>query len=212
MRRLWLVTSSGAGVLALGLGSLGAAAAGAAPSPKAHSDQVITVMKTDPGGVGLQGAVFTLYPWHGSTDLSSPLMTATSDSSGRAVFDLEGHHNYAVVETKAPANYNLSSSAPVVVKTAHQTNTKRSDDRANVKESAKVTFVDTPIVTPPPPPENQSSGGGTSGSNQAAVPGATTVHTGGLWAGSGPYAVGAMLLGSSILGTGLLLRRRRLVS
>ena len=209
MRRPMLATCGAVGVFALGLGSFGAVVAGAAPKP--HSDQVITVKKVAADtGAPLAGAVFTLYRWHGSVDLSSAVATATSGSNGVAVFNLEGHHNYAVAETVAPQHYQLPTSPPVVVKTAHETNTKGSDDPANVKESQTVTFTDAPVpTTPPSTPSGPPTSPGTGSSRGSAIAGATTVHTGALWSGSAPYAAGAAMLGGSLLGTGLLMRRRR---
>ena len=219
MRRPWLVVVGGVGTAAL-LASPLALAAGATGKP--HSDQVITATKTaSDTGAPLAGAVFTLYPWHGTCDLSKPLATATSDSTGKAVFNLEGHHNYCVAETTAPAGYRLTSTGPQVVKTAHSTNGKGADDPANVKESATVVFTDDPVVTPPTTPTTTiptspttpptaGSGGTTGGSSTggSSTSGATTVHTGEPWAGSAPYALGAGLAGASMLGAGLLVRRR----
>ena len=211
------------GVLALVLSPLAAGVARAAPKP--HSDQVITVTKTAAGtGAPLAGAVFTLYKWHGSPDLSSVVATATSDSNGHAVFNLEGHHNYWVVETAAPSGYVLPTSGQLV-KTSHSTNAKGQDDRANVKESEAATFVDqatgggghdNPPVTTPTGGNGGTTGGGgsstgaTTSAGGGIVPQATTVHTGLPWAGSTPYALGAGALGMSLLGTGLVLRRRQL--
>ncbi|HUO49682.1 MAG TPA: prealbumin-like fold domain-containing protein, partial [Acidimicrobiales bacterium] len=147
MKRHWLVLAGGIGALTL-VASVGQVAAGAAGKP--HSDQVITVTKTAAGsGAPLGGAVFTLYKWHGTCDFSSVVATATSNSAGVATFNLEGHHNYCVVETTPPAGYLLPTTGPVVVKTAHSTNSKGTDDPANVKESATVAFVDTAQAVAP---------------------------------------------------------------
>jgi hypothetical protein len=207
------------GAMAMGV-STGGVAAAATATP--HSDQIITLAKSAAeSGAPLAGAVFTLYRWHGSCDLSKVVTTATSDAGGKAVFAMEGHHNYCVAETTAPAGYLLSGGAPVVVKTAHQTNAKGGDDPANVKESVTVAFVDTaqttapttPPTTIPPgttPPTAAVTGGGTSPAS-TAVTGATTVHTGEAWAGSAPYALGVLMTGAGLLGSGLLMRRRRVL-
>ena len=211
------------GLLALVLGPFGVAVAGAAPKP--HSDQVITVTKTAAGtGAALAGAVFTLYPWHGWADTSTVVAKATSDTNGRAVFSLVGHHNYWLVETAAPPGYELPTAAGKLVKTSHSTNAKGQDDRANLKESLTVGFVDAPKPSgheenppsdnqPVPDPATASNGATSSPTSPPAgseVPGATTVHTGVPWAGSTPYAVGVGALGMSLVGTGLVLRRRQL--
>lgn len=230
MKHPWVTMGAVGGLaLTLGMSSLGAALAGAAPKP--HSDQVITAVKTSAKtGAPLAGATFTLYKWHGSPDLSAVVATATSGTNGKAVFSLVGHHNYWLVETAAPAGYTLPASNGVLVKTSHQANGKGQDDPANLKEAETVAFADqptgshdnppdtTPVTTTPPvttPPTG--SGGGTSGGSTAPaagslVPGATTVHTGMAWAGSTPYALGAGALGMALFGSGLLLRRRQLHS
>lgn len=228
MKHPWLTVGAAGALLALGLGPFGVPVAGAAGTP--HSDQVITVHKTDAKtGAPLAGAVFTLYRWHGSPDLSSVVATATSDSSGHAVFSLAGHHNYWVVETAAPSGYTLPTSGGVLVKTSHSTNGKGQDDPANLKEKESVAFVDTAKTSPPDIPPNDGSttttttpgsppspptgpggGTGTGPVPGSVVPESTTVHTGMAWAGSTPYALGVGALGTSLLGTGLVLRRRRL--
>jgi len=227
MKRLWFVLTTGIGALAM-VASVGMVSASAAPEP--HSDQVITVSKTAAGtGAPLAGAVFTLYPWHGSCDLSAPVATATSDSSGRAVFSLEGHHNYCVAETTAPAGYQLPGGGPQVVKTTYETNGKGSDHPACVKESEAIGFVDTLAVTPSTTSTTSTTStmptstttttiispstaaGGGAATPEAAVNGATTVHTGLPWAGSKPYALGALTAGGALFGAGLLMRRRRVL-
>ena len=223
MKHPWLTMGAVGGLaLTLGAGSLGVTLAGAAPKP--HSDQVITVAKTSAKtGAPLAGAVFTLYRWHGSPDLSSVVATATSDSTGHAVFSLVGHHNYWVVETAAPSGYTLPASNGVLVKTSHQVNGKGQDDRANLKEAETVAFADQPtgshdtppdttppVTTPPTGTGGVTSGGSTSPAAGSVVPGATTVHTGMAWAGSTPYVLGAGALGMALFGSGLLLRRRQL--
>lgn len=228
MKHPWLTVGAAGALLALGLGPFGVSVAGAAGKP--HSDQVITVHKTDAKtGAPLAGAVFTLYRWHGSPDLSSVVATATSDSGGHAVFSLEGHHNYWVVETAAPSGYTLPTSGGVLVKTSHSTNSKGQDDQANVKEKETAAFVDTAKSSPPDippnggsttttttpvaptsPPTGSTGGTGSSPAPGSVVPGSTTVHTGMAWAGSTPYALGVGALGTSLLGTGLVLRRRHL--
>ncbi|HAM02747.1 MAG TPA: hypothetical protein DCQ30_11070 [Acidimicrobiaceae bacterium] len=163
----------------------------------------------------MAGAVYTLYKWHGSIDMSSPVATATTDSSGIAVFSLEGHHNYGVVETTAPPGYTLPTQDSQVVKIAGSSNGKGKDDPSNVKGSTTLSFVDSPIVsssvTPPPPTAAAGGSTVTSPATAAAgsnVPSATTVHTGVPWAGSTPYVVGVAAAGSLMVTTGLLRRRR----
>jgi len=221
MKRPWLPTMVGVlGISAIVLSPLGMSAFAAPP----HSDQNITVTKTSVAGAPLAGAVFTLYKWHGSIDMGSPVATATTDSNGQAVFSLQGHHNYGVVETTPPSGYTLPTPDSQVVKISGSGNSKGNDDPANVKgSSTSLSFVDTPVahsvVTPPggsttPPSSATAAAGGstvTSPATAAAgtnVPTATTVHTGVPFAGSLPYVVGTAALGSLMVGTGLLRRRR----
>ena len=217
MKRPWLLTMVGVlGISVLTLSPLGMAAS-AAP---AHSDQIITVTKTAAGtGAPLAGAVFTLYKWHGSIDMGSPVATATTNSSGQAVFSLEGHHNYGVVETTPPAGYTLPTPDSQVVKISGSSNGKGNDDPSNVKSASSLSFVDSPVqqsVTTPPsvtsPPSAPAGGSAVTSPATAAagssVPTATTVHTGMPWAGSLPYVVGTAAVGSLLVGTGLFRRRR----
>jgi uncharacterized surface anchored protein len=215
MKRPWLPTMVGVlGISALVLSPLGMAASASPP----HSDQNITVTKTAAGtGAPLAGAVFTLYKWHGSIDMSSPVAMATTDSSGQAVFSLQGHHNYGVVETTPPSGYTLPTPDSQVVKISGSGNSKGNDDPANVKgSSSSLSFVDSPVqqsVTTPPSVTSPPSAGSsvTSPATAAAgssVPTATTVHTGMPFAGSLPYVVGTAAMGSLMVGTGLFRRRR----
>jgi hypothetical protein len=215
------------GVLALASTSIGVLSAGASPA----SDQTITVSKTAADtGAPLAGAVFTLYRWHGSCDTSSAVATATTGSGGTAVFNVDGHHNYCVVETTAPSGYTLPSANTQTVKIPDCHNNKGDDKngkgnendhgQANVKDcGAALAFVDTPIPPPPSSPTiptttapPTAAGGGSGGSGgHSAISGATAVHTGEPWAGSARFAGTAAGLGALLLGTGLLWRRRRLV-
>jgi hypothetical protein len=215
VKRPWLLSIGALGVLALATTLFEVVPAGATPP---HSDQVITVTKTasDTGGP-LAGAVFTLYKWAGSCDLSSAVATATTEASGKATFSLEGHHNYCVVETTAPSGYTLPATTKVV-KIEDCTNSK-ADDPANVKVcDSGLGFVDTPIptqtnnpttttTTAPPTAASGGTGGGTGGTGP--IGGATTVHTGEPWAGSALYVGAGAGLGALLLGSGGLLRRRR---
>lgn len=213
MKRLWPYLG-GVALIALVLAPVAVASA----VPSAHSDQVITVSKSAAGtGSPLAGAVFTLYKWAGSCRTEA-LATATSGSNGQAAFPPEGHGNYCVVETTSPDGYTLPSQAQVV-KISSCTNSKESDDPANVK-LCSVSFVDTPIPTSgPQTPPTASAGGSstapTSPSTAAAgsnVQSATTVHTGEPWAGSTPFELALSTLGAAMIGTGLVWRRRRATS
>jgi len=68
----------------------------------------INLKKTGEDGKGLPGAEFTLYT-DSDTNLTNPLKTATSDSSGVVQFSGVEYGSYNIKETKAPIGYNLNS-------------------------------------------------------------------------------------------------------
>ena len=67
----------------------------------------------------------------------------------------------------------------------------------------QVIVVDTATVVP-----TAAAGGSSTTPSTAAVSGATTVHTGEPFAGSAPYVAGMAALGGSLMGLGLVRRRR----
>jgi len=143
------------------------------------------------------------------------------------VFNLEGHHNYCVVETTAPSGYTLRPANGQVVKIEDCTNSKgdfnngkgteNDHGQANVKVcAAALAFEDDPIPPPPTAPTIPTTTTTTTapptaaGGGKSTISGATTVHTGEPWAGSTPFVAATAGLGAMLLGTGLLWRRRRL--
>ncbi|HUO49278.1 MAG TPA: prealbumin-like fold domain-containing protein, partial [Acidimicrobiales bacterium] len=152
---------------------------------------------------GLNGATFTLENSDGSAvttgasgqvNGSASCITAGGTSTAAAtcsILNIQVAGTYQLAETSAPAGYNTVPPIPVTVTLG--------------TPPIQVVVVDTATVVP------TAAAGGTSTPSTAAVSGATTVHTGEPFAGSAPYVLATMGLGTGLLGFGIV-RRRRLAS
>ena len=157
------------------------------------SNGSVTVRKTDTGGAPLTGAVFTLYTDASgvpgtSTGVSCETTTIVNNVTQCTMADV-APGSYWVVETTAPTGY--TAGAPQLV-------------TVSAGQTASATFVDDPVGSSTTP-----SGGSTTTTTLATVQGATTVHTGEPWAGSGPLATAIGAFGVGLVGLGEITRRRQ---
>jgi Prealbumin-like fold domain len=158
----------------------------------------LTIQKTDKAGKPLVGGTYSVFS-DKSPHAGSAIGTCTItglDTSGNATCtdttlqDLKSGQYY-VDETNPPAGYTAAAETPVLV-----------------FGNTTATIVDDPIPVTAPAAPTTTSTTTTTTAPAPVVANATVVHTGESFAGSGPYVVAALALGGSMLGLGLLRRRR----
>ncbi|HUO49458.1 MAG TPA: SpaA isopeptide-forming pilin-related protein [Acidimicrobiales bacterium] len=157
----------------------------------------IDISKYATGATGLNGATFTLQNSDGSAvttgsggvvNGSPTCITAGGSSTAAAtcsILNIMIAGTYQLAETAAPTGYNTVPPIPVTVSLG--------------EPPIQVVVTDTATVVP-----TAAAGG----SSSSAVTGATTVHTGEAFAGSAPYVAAMAALGGSLVGVGLIRRRR----
>ncbi|HXX90872.1 MAG TPA: SpaA isopeptide-forming pilin-related protein [Acidimicrobiales bacterium] len=145
---------------------------------------------TPTGNVPLSGAGFTLEQGGAaaSANVNGSPSCVTDGTGTCTISNIEVAGSYSLVETAPPgATWTVAPPTPLTIV---------------LGENQVATVVDA-AVTVTTAPSTAASGGATT----AAVTGATTVHTGEAFAGSRPYVLGALALGGSLLGLGLVRRR-----
>jgi hypothetical protein len=158
----------------------------------------INIQKTGTAGTGLNGAGFTLEGGsplvpvstgkggvvNGSNSCVTSGGTATAPATC-SISNIMVAGSYTLVETSVPSGYTAAANVPVTVTLG--------------SPPVLVSITDSQVGLPTAP----------TGSNATppAVSGATTVHTGETFAGSHPYLLGTLALGSTLLGFGLVRRR-----
>jgi len=168
-----------------------------APDP-VNIDITKYVAGSTPPLAGLNGATFTLQNTNGSAVTTGPkgvvngaascITTGGTSTTGATcqILNIMIAGTYQLAETQ-PAGYNPVAPVPVTV-------TLGTPPIQVIAENTAIVVVSAP--------QTAAASGGT-------VSGATTVHTGEAFAGSGPYAAATLAAGASFLALGLARRRSR---
>ena len=164
----------------------------------------INISKYGTANTGLNGATFTLETTGGTPVSTGPggvvngsnsCITLGGTSTAAAtcsILNIMIAGTYQLAETSAPTGYNTVPPIPVTVTLG--------------TPPIQVIVVDTATVVPTAAAGGSSTAPATAATG--AVSGATTVHTGEAFAGSKPFVLATMAFGATLLGFGLVRRRR----